>query len=237
MAHDHIYNRALVTARGRDAQTFLNGQFTNDVQRIALGHSVPGAFCSPKGRVLALADMGRTQDGYTLLTDAALAETLLRTLRRYVMRADVVFDLAGDDAVTAVDPTTHRQLINAGVPRVTPATSEQFVPQMLNLDLLGGIDFTKGCYTGQEIVARTHNLGTIKRRMLGYHCRGGTPAPGMTVTSANGEKVGQIVDAMDDRLLAVIRLARSNEDLRVADSDIVLAQRFALPYSIPEMPA
>ncbi len=55
--------------------------------------------------------------------------------------------------------------IAAGLPQVYAATSEAFVAQMLNLDLLDGISFTKGCYTGQEIIARTQHLGRIKRRM------------------------------------------------------------------------
>ena len=55
--------------------------------------------------------------------------------------------------------------IRAGIPHILPATQEQFVPQMVNLDALGGISFQKGCYPGQEIVARTQYLGKIKRRM------------------------------------------------------------------------
>jgi folate-binding protein YgfZ len=54
--------------------------------------------------------------------------------------------------------------VRSGVPRVTAATSEQFVPQMLNLELLGGVDFKKGCYPGQEVVARSQYRGTLKRR-------------------------------------------------------------------------
>ena len=65
-----------------------------------------------------------------------------------------------------VSPTVWEQAdIRDGIPTVTPATTEEFVPQMLNLDLVGGISFNKGCYTGQEIVARTHYLGSVKRRM------------------------------------------------------------------------
>ncbi len=56
--------------------------------------------------------------------------------------------------------------IRAGLPQVYAATSEAFVAQMLNLDLLDGISFTKGCYTGQEIIARTQHLGRIKRRLF-----------------------------------------------------------------------
>ena len=55
--------------------------------------------------------------------------------------------------------------IKAGIPVIMPATQEQFIPQMVNLDAIGGISFQKGCYPGQEIVARTHYLGKVKRRM------------------------------------------------------------------------
>lgn len=59
--------------------------------------------------------------------------------------------------------------IQAGIPEIYPSTQEAFVPQMINLDVLGGINFKKGCYTGQEIVARTHYLGKVKRRTLLLH--------------------------------------------------------------------
>ena len=59
--------------------------------------------------------------------------------------------------------------IVAGIPRVTAANQEEFVPQMLNYELLGGVSFSKGCYPGQEIVARTQHLGKIKRRMYRVH--------------------------------------------------------------------
>ncbi|MES1982657.1 MAG: folate-binding protein YgfZ [Pseudomonadota bacterium] len=59
--------------------------------------------------------------------------------------------------------------IRAGIPVITPPTQEQFVPQMANLELLGGVNFKKGCYPGQEIVARTQYLGKLKRRMYLAH--------------------------------------------------------------------
>jgi folate-binding protein YgfZ len=63
--------------------------------------------------------------------------------------------------------------IRGGQPLVTAATQDQFIPQMANLELLGGVSFEKGCYTGQEIVARSQHLGKIKRRMFLAH----VPAP------------------------------------------------------------
>jgi folate-binding protein YgfZ len=55
--------------------------------------------------------------------------------------------------------------IAAGLPQIGPGTSELFVSQMLNLDVLGGISFDKGCYTGQEVIARAHYRGRVKRRL------------------------------------------------------------------------
>ena len=84
--------------------------------------------------------------------------------------------------------------IQAGIPDVLPATQEQFVPQMLNLDLLNGISYKKGCYTGQEIVARTHYLGKIKRRTLLAHISTITePLAGDEVKNAQQEVIGLIV--------------------------------------------
>lgn len=72
--------------------------------------------------------------------------------------------------------------IRAGLPRVTAATQEEFVAQMLNFELLGGVSFTKGCYPGQEIVARTQYLGKLKKRMYRLHAtRAKALAPGIDV--------------------------------------------------------
>ncbi|SFW32765.1 folate-binding protein YgfZ [Nitrosovibrio sp. Nv17] len=72
--------------------------------------------------------------------------------------------------------------IRAGIPVIVPATQEQFVPQMVNLDAIGGISFRKGCYPGQEIVARTHYLGRVKRRMALAHI---DVPPGAVVAAAD----------------------------------------------------
>ncbi len=82
--------------------------------------------------------------------------------------------------------------IQAGIPEIKLSTQEQFVPQMLNLDILNGINFKKGCYTGQEIVARTHYLGSVKRRTYLAEIAS-QAAPGDKVTDAAQSEVGQIV--------------------------------------------
>jgi folate-binding protein YgfZ len=87
--------------------------------------------------------------------------------------------------------------ILAGIPTVYAATSEAFVPQMTNMQLVNGVSFKKGCYPGQEIVARMQYLGKLKRRMYLLEVEGSAiPAPGDEITSSGAaQPVGQIVDA------------------------------------------
>jgi len=81
--------------------------------------------------------------------------------------------------------------IEAGIPEISAATRERFVAQMINLDLLGGISFTKGCYVGQEIIARAHHLGRIKRRMALF--RTTAEAAAGDPVWAGGRQVGSVV--------------------------------------------
>jgi folate-binding protein YgfZ len=105
--------------------------------------------------------------------------------------------------------------ILAGLPQVYAATREQFVPQMLNLDLIGGVSFDKGCYPGQEIVARLHHRGGLKQRL--YRARvqvcAAPPPPGTPVYAADlaGQPAGAVVSAASSPqggcdLLAVIQI-------------------------------
>jgi tRNA-modifying protein YgfZ len=125
--------------------------------------------------------------------------------------------------------------IRAGLPQIHPQTHEAFVAQMLNLDLLEGVSFTKGCYTGQEIIARTHYRGAIKRRMFRFEATCPPPAPGTRIVV--GEQLaGEIVDAAPTaqgcELLAVISLAQLGASLQVEGTAAPLV-RAELPYAVP----
>lgn len=86
--------------------------------------------------------------------------------------------------------------IRAGVAELCQATSEQFIPQMVNYPELGAVSFTKGCYTGQEIVARAHYRGQVKRHLIRARCDGAAPTAGSELLDANGRSAGQVVDAV-----------------------------------------
>jgi len=127
-----------------------------------------------------------------------------------------------------------RGAIGAGEPIVYAATSERWTAQMLNLDRLEAISFTKGCYTGQEIVARTQHLGRIKRRMFRY--RASTfeaPPPGAPLLLGEervGEVVRSAVAADGAELLAVVNLDARSRELTTADGARLV--ELPLPYPL-----
>lgn len=93
--------------------------------------------------------------------------------------------------------------ITDGLPEISDKTVELFVPQMINLDLLGGINFKKGCYTGQEIVARMHYLGKLKQRM--YVCKVTSDCNAGAKIMSTEKSVGNIVCCVAGQALAVLR--------------------------------
>lgn len=133
--------------------------------------------------------------------------------------------------------------IRAGLPTVLPETVEAFVPQMLNLQLIDGVSFHKGCYCGQEVVARMQYLGKLKRRM--YHASVASdtvPAPGTLLFapgSTSEQGPGQVVIAGragpgQVELLAVVELAAAaGGELRLGEQGPVLTLQ-APPYGLPE---
>jgi hypothetical protein len=125
---------------------------------------------------------------------------------------------------------------NAGIPEIVPSTQEQFVPQMVNLDILNGINFKKGCYTGQEIVARTHYLGSVKRRtFLASIPSNQLPSAGDKMFDANKNEVGQIVRVAPntksgiDALIELRIEAQQNGEVFWQN---VAVEFKALPYSL-----
>jgi len=132
------------------------------------------------------------------------------------------------------DEAWQRADIAAGLPQIVAATSGHFVPQMLNLDLLDAVSFTKGCYTGQEIIARTQHLGRIKRRTLRYAIRADeAPAP-LTALNLDATKVGEVLIGAraegGTEILAVVSLEVRDRPLRTATGHTAVP--LPLPYSV-----
>ncbi len=126
--------------------------------------------------------------------------------------------------------------IREGLPQIYAATREMFVAQMLNLDLIDGISFTKGCFTGQEIIARTQHLGRIKRRMFRLRLPAGTWAIGQAVHLGDG-RAGRLTEVVSEggefEALAVLNLEASPPESD-APGDAVAAHELTLPYSLAQ---
>ncbi len=137
--------------------------------------------------------------------------------------------------------------IRAGVPTVFEETVEAFVPQMTNMHLIDGVSFTKGCYTGQEVVARMQYLGKLKRRMYRARVTADTaPLPGdelFSIRSASAQGAGRVVDVRPSpeggfEALVVVEIASAEAatdpgDLRVGAEDGPAVELLDLPYSFP----
>jgi folate-binding protein YgfZ len=130
-----------------------------------------------------------------------------------------------------------RQIAN-GIARIEAAIVEEFVPQTLNYDLTGAISFNKGCYTGQEVVARLHYRGKAKRRSYLFELAGESrPAAGTALYSTGAaQSSGNVVNASiyegNSLLLATATIEGIHEGLHLGAIDGPLLKQISLPYSI-----
>jgi len=130
--------------------------------------------------------------------------------------------------------------VESGIVTIEAATVDRFVPQMVNFELVGGVDFHKGCYPGQEVVARSQYRGTTKRRALLFDCDA-VPLAGRDVFASNaaGEPAGTVANAaphpsrQGGSALVEVRLAAVGEDLRLGAVDGPALRRRELPYAVP----
>ena len=131
--------------------------------------------------------------------------------------------------------------IHAGVPMITAPTQDKFVAQTANWDLLGGVNFRKGCYPGQEIVARSQYLGRLKERLFALRAPAAAIVPGDRLYSAafDDQPCGTVVNAApapngDTALLAVLQLAAAaSGDVRLGAPDGPRLELLPLPYEVP----
>lgn len=129
--------------------------------------------------------------------------------------------------------------IRAGIPDLRTQTTEAFIPQMTNLQALDGVSFTKGCYTGQEIVTRLQHRGQLKRPM--YHLTANSPQlpePGSAIHSSTRENVGQVVIAAQSSgdscefLAVIIKDVAENDTLHLERSSGPVVGILELPYTL-----
>lgn len=294
----------LLAVSGEDAETFLQGQFTNDVRQATQALGQHSAHCTPKGRMLASFFLWREEDGYRIQLPAAMVEGFAKRLSMYVLRSKVKVSTISDSLVRlgvagngaaeilgrhfpnlpASDLGITRHLgmsairfgterfeivaapehavalwqamagdctpagsarwdwfdIRAGVPSIRPQTKEEFIPQMVNFEALGGVSFKKGCYTGQEVVARAQHIGQVKRRMYLAHVEAEMPPKaGDSLHYVGGEDAahGKVVHAEASPeggfdLLAVMPVAAAEGEVRLWGANGPQLKLQPLPYSL-----
>jgi hypothetical protein len=135
--------------------------------------------------------------------------------------------------------------VQSGLPTIEAATVDQFVPQMLNFELVGGVDFKKGCYPGQEVVARSQYRGTIKRRMFLFDCDEAASAGQEIFHSGEPEQPAGMVanaaphpGAAGSSLLAEVKLAAlKGESLHLGSPQGPTLRRAGMPYEVMLEPA
>jgi folate-binding protein YgfZ len=205
---------------GRAAAGLLARWFPN---LPASPYAIAHAECGSLIRVADAFDAPR----YQLLTSMATAQTLWPVL-------SATLQPVGNSA-------WRWSAIQAGVPQVTLPTQEQFVPQMLNFDLIGGVNFKKGCYPGQEIVARMQYLGKSKRRMMLAMVDTAGVASGTEVFSSTDpeQPCGMIVNAesngaqQSDCLVEIKIAALDNGAVHCGSASGALLRFQSLPYALP----
>src|SRR3984885_8516086 len=295
---------------GADAVSFLQGQVSNDTQRLTDHTPVLAAYSTAQGRVLALIYLLPHSSGVVAILPREILVPTMERMRKFILRAKVRIEDAADlvvagqlggttpqpratpqpgaapqagaisqggskvvsryverdgigiapvghdagrywvigppekiaaplDAAAAKHIEEQWRLadIRAGLPQVYAATSEAFVAQMLNLDLLDGISFTKGCYTGQEIIARTQHLGRIKRRLFRLQLPSGTWEIGQALRLADGRQ-GRLTEVAlcNGRIeaLAVLSVEPGGAVSSHAPTEILVdATELPLPYQLP----
>jgi folate-binding protein YgfZ len=231
---------SVIAIGGPQAAPFLQGQLSADMERLAVGARVLTGLHNPQGRVIALLDIERSSaEEFLALLPAGLAGTVAARLRKYVLRAKVRIE----EATPAADAPRKSALqqVRDGIPQVYAATSEAFVAQMLNLDLLGAIAFDKGCYTGQEVIARAHYRGRVKRRMQRWLNASGTRLkPGDSARGPDGRALTVVRGAPaggDQEILAVGTFAATGDTGAESAADpslVAVSGPLPLPYALPD---
>jgi len=230
MAYSSERNQCLTlkSLAGPDAASFLQGYVTCDVESINSETAVPMAFTSLKGRVIANGWMFGSPAEVNFIVHQSVVDALDAHLSKYLVfskstitegeRLIVGFSTSGSTG-TVLEPFdwlveafpqnaySHDQpaLLDAAVTQelaiVTKDTADRFLPQMLGLTLFQTVNFNKGCYLGQEIIARAEHRGVIKRRLRRYSWAGEKPNPGQEFDQSGA--AGIVIAANDAHALLV----------------------------------
>ena len=230
----HLQDRSLLKISGEDSQSFLQSQFTNDIDSISSEEIQINAYCQHQGKIMALLWVFTKNGNFYLSFPQELTEIVISKLSMFKLMSKVTIEdislqinqyglidekLDGSMKLrNNLSLYTSREILESNfdsnlwekacidnnLPDIHLKTSEQFIPQALNLDIDEiGISFTKGCYPGQEVVARMHYLGKPKRRLFYF-------------SSKSEATIGDLINVKDSKSLrpsgVILRVAKIDEN-------------------------
>ncbi len=252
---------SIIWISGKDSETFLQSQLTSDIEKMENLSASPTGYCSIKGRLIATAYICKLNEKnqYLLIVHKSIAEHLVDSLKKYLLRANVLFENKGSaynidgiieendphflEKAMDIDPISlfsiyqeaqslfirfpnqrtliispkitsnlgpialkTRKIVSVdldewiiknienGIAEVSINIQSLFLPQMLNFQKHGGVSFKKGCYPGQEIVARTQYLGKVKKTLYRGVCKVKVFAGNNVVNTKTNQVAGKIID-------------------------------------------
>ena len=256
----------IVTVKGNDHLDFLQGQITQNIEKLTTGTLHYSAICNPKGRVILTCHIFPLENRVGIVIPVAMTDILISKLSSFILRSDVIIerletsislciesneldsdlsvfkdnhhDTSGSSFIIsrklnnsnfteiytdqnnkniqsrAIDIIEWKRLrMIENIVDITQENTEKYTPHMLNLDLNNGVCFNKGCYVGQEIVARTEYIGKVKRRLNLYKLSSENITVDEKLYLNNKDSNAHILSISGDRLTAIINTDFSNQEL------------------------
>ena len=218
--NDEMNTLSTIEITGKDAFDFLQNQLTNDLRHLKLMPKILAAWCNPKGRVIWVGEVSSTNSSFKIIVPTDLAENIIQRFLTFRFRAQVEFNIIDENITEKLG-----NLISKGQPSIGLEQTEKYTPHMLNLDLINAVDFKKGCYPGQEVVARIHYKGLSKRRTFKFKSESKVKINDKV--TCNGQNVGDVLNVYENNLLAIIPVTMATSELAVKNSRLKIDH---LPY-------
>lgn len=224
-----INHFGFIAIQGENAASFLQGQLTCDIRKVNKEKSSFGSCCNHKGRMIANFFVFQNDQEHYFLLPKSMIPLTISHLKKYAVFSNVKLTFV-DNAIDfnipeiileELDKNSWRTInVNTGLVWLYPETSGKLIPQMINLQKWGGVSFTKGCFIGQEIIARTEHLGKLKRHLYRAVLNDTKLLlkPGDELRNKNDQPVGIVVEIArkntKQEILAVMQdTALKNEEI------------------------
>lgn len=192
----------IIVVEGKDSIDFLQGQISTDVSKQETEKIDRSAICNLKGRVIASFLCKKiSNDQFHLITHQSVVKKLVDTLKKYAVFSKVSINEGDENVIDYIDDEAWKNsIIDNFDPEIYSENSEKYTPQELGYDKNGRIDFKKGCFTGQEIIARMHYRSPGNFSIARVEIDG-TNKSFDQVFTVNDKKVGNIIEYVNGKYL------------------------------------